>query len=163
LLRRGAARGAPPGGRILTFFFEVSATLARIGRSRLGWGGSGWEAGLLASASGSPSSPRGLGLRPLRGAEPVGALSAGRREGIEPRPAEVASKPSSPGYGRPIARSAPAFGGPAAVLAQLLAQQESGQAEASALRRQEGYAAYRRMAGDDLVVVGPAGTIGLLL
>jgi hypothetical protein len=96
----------------------------------------------------------------------VRAPSAGRREkvgGWSATRAEPAAKPAPPAYGRPAARLAPVAGGTAAFLAQLIAQQEADLADASPARREDGYAAYRRMAGDDLVVVGPAGPVGLLL
>ena len=121
---------------------------------------------MLASLGASLSSPPGLDVRPLRGAEPVRAPSAGRREQVAawsaPRP-EPSAKPAPPGYGRPAARLAPAPGGVAAFIAQLLAQQDAELAEAPRGRREDGLAAYRRMTGDDLVVVGPAGPVGLLL
>jgi hypothetical protein len=121
---------------------------------------------LLASPSPPLSSPSGLDLRPLRGTEAVRALSPARREAVDgwkaARP-EPAAKPAPPAYGRPAARLMPASGGSAAFLAQLIAQQEADLADAFPARREDGYAAYRRMAGDDLVVVGPAGPVGLLL
>ncbi len=91
---------------------------------------------------------------------------AERRERMEVRSAptpERAERPAAPGYGRPAARTVASFAGPSAFLAQLIAQQEADFSDAPRARAEDGLAAYRRMTGDDLVVVGPAGAVGLLL
>lgn len=122
---------------------------------------------MLASASSSLSPIPRPDLRPLRGAEPVRAPTAERRERVDawnaPEPAAPA-RPATAAYGRPASRIGPDFAGPAAFLAQLMAQQETESPDAPPqARRDEGIAAYRRVVGDDLIVVGPAGPVGLLL
>ena len=122
---------------------------------------------MLASASASLSSTPRPDLSPLRGAEPVRPLTAERRERVDGRSAPQPAAPArqaTPGYGRPASRIGPESAGQAAFLAQLIAQQEAEGPEAPPqARRDEGVAAYRRVLGDDLIVVGPAGPVGLLL
>ena len=122
---------------------------------------------MLAPASASLSPTPRLDLRPVRGAEPVRAPAAERRERAEawnaPETA-VPARTAAAAYGRAASRIGPDFAGQAAFLAQLIAQQESESPEAPPqARREEGLAAYRRVVGDDLIVVGPAGAVGLLL
>lgn len=121
---------------------------------------------MLASAQASSARPPGLDLRPLRAAEPVRPPSAERRGRAESAPRAEAAAPAraapAVGYGRPAARFVAAGPAPAAFLAQLIAQQDEA-AEVAPQRRAEGVAAYRRAAGDNLQVIGPAGLPGVLL
>jgi len=119
---------------------------------------------LLATAPASLAVSPGRELRPLGGVEPARAPAAERRDPVARKGSgapEEPARPSAAGYGRPAARFAlPAFA-PSAFMAQLLAQAE--EVEGAQPRREEGVAAYRRALGDDLLVVGPAGAIGLIL
>ena len=126
---------------------------------------------LTSSLASLPSLSR-ADIRPLRGVEGVRAPQPERRERVEggagdsarsegPAPAEAA------GYGRPAARlAASSHVGPSAFLAQLIGQRGEEPAGAARARLKDGLAAYRRTAGEDLVVLGPAGpagSVGLVL
>lgn len=109
----------------------------------------------------------GAEFRPLRAIESVRPAATGRQERIAPdgfvSDAKRGGEVPAPGYGRPSARLAPAYFGPSAFLAQMIAQADDATAGAQRARQDEGVRAYRRMTGEDLAVIGPAGAVGLVL
>ena len=122
---------------------------------------------MLATSRTVPFASAGSDLRPLRAVEPARAAATGRQERIAPDglapDAKRGGDARASGYGRPASRLAPEFAGPSAFLAQLLAQADDGFGDAPRARADEGARAYRRMTGEDLAVVGPAGAVGLVL
>lgn len=106
-------------------------------------------------------------LRPLRPLDSVRAAGAGRQDRLAPEfgaQGVESRNPQArpPAYGRPAAAIAPAYAGPAAFLAQMIAQADQDWDGPRSLH-EDGVRAYRRVAGEDLMVIGPAGAAGLVL
>lgn len=122
---------------------------------------------MLATTRATPFASPGPDIRPLRAIDPARARAAGPQaraapDGLSAEPRRRAELPAS-GYGRPAARLAPGVFGASAFLAQMIAQADDASPGAPRVSHDEGVRAYRRMTGDDLVVVGPAGAAGLVL
>lgn len=115
---------------------------------------------MLASVRIATMGSTGAEMRPLRPLDAVRAARSGQQDRIAPEAfaRETARSPEgrAPAYGRPASSAAPAFFGPTAFLAQMIAQADRDW-DAPRSLHEDGVRAYRRVSGEDLVVIGPAG------